>query len=93
MRLPDPGALRVGHDDGDGVARGFEVLDEGEDVGGGLGGGGPVVVGDLVGLVDARGFGAEGMVGPTRMCMVNFDLSFCSLNGCKMRSVDVSVKG
>ena len=39
-----PGALDVGEDDGDGVAGFFEVLDEGEDVGGCEGGGGAVVV-------------------------------------------------
>jgi hypothetical protein len=47
--LSDPGALRVREDDGDGVAAVLESPDEGEDVGGGLGGGRTVVVCYLVG--------------------------------------------
>ena len=41
----DPGALDVGEDDGDGVAARLESVDEGEDVGGGLGAWRAVVVG------------------------------------------------
>lgn len=32
MRLPDPGALRVGYYDRDSMAGGYQVLDEGQDI-------------------------------------------------------------
>ena len=37
VRFADPGALDVGHDDRNGVAGAFELLDEGQDVGACLG--------------------------------------------------------
>lgn len=45
----DPGTLHVGDHDGDAVSCCFEVADEREDIGRGVGGWGPVVVGHLVG--------------------------------------------
>jgi hypothetical protein len=66
----DPGALDVRKDDGDGVAGGLEVSDEGVNVGGGLVGGGPVVVGELDGWVVSCGsFGDEEGCGLARICM------------------------
>ena len=46
MGLTDPGALGVRETDGDGVAAGLELADEGVDVRGGMGVGGAVVVYD-----------------------------------------------
>ena len=43
--VADPGALDVREDDGDGVAARLESVDEGEDVGGGLGAWRAVIVG------------------------------------------------
>jgi len=66
MRFPDPRALGVWDDDGDGVAGALESPDEGEDVGGGCCGGGAVVVGYLGRLVSVVGLGwsfGEGLRG------------------------------
>jgi hypothetical protein len=49
VRFADPGALDVWEDDGDSVAGGLEVGDEGMNVGGRLVGGGAVVVSELYG--------------------------------------------
>ena len=48
VSLADPGSLRVRDNDRDNVSIGFQMLDEGEDVRGRLGGGRPVVVCYLV---------------------------------------------